>query len=166
MSLLLISDANILIDVEDGGLITEFFNLPFEFHVPDLLFADELEESHAHLLDYGLKLSELSSKSMAEAERLIQIYSQPSRYDCFALVLAKQKRCPLLTGDMRLRKAAETEQVEVKGTIWIVGELLSRKIITVKNAKIAYDKMKAKGRRLPWDKVKQQLVEFENDDRT
>jgi hypothetical protein len=41
--------------------------LPFEFHVPDLLFADELEESHAYLLDHGLKLSELSPASMVEA---------------------------------------------------------------------------------------------------
>lgn len=161
MSQLLISDANILIDIEDGGLIAEFFRLPFEFHVPDLLFADELEESHAHLLDYGLKLSELSPESMAEAERLIQIYSQPSRYDCFALVLAKQKECPLLTGDMRLRKAAEKEQVEVKGTIWIIGKLLINEIISVQDARIAYDKMKAKGRRLPWAEVEKQLAEFE-----
>jgi hypothetical protein len=160
---LLISDANILIDLEDGGLIAEFFMLPFEFYVPDLLFADELEESHGHLLEYGLKLSELSPESMAEAERLTQRYSQPSRYDCFALVLAKQKQCPLLTGDMNLRKTAEKEQVEVKGTLWIVNELLTKQIITIQNARIAYDKMKVKGRRLPWDKVKQQLHEFETD---
>jgi predicted nucleic acid-binding protein len=160
LSQLLISDANILIDVEDGDLIAEFFKLPFEFHVPDLLFVDELEESHAHLLDYGLKLSALSPESMAEAERLVKIYSQPSRYDCFALVLAKQKECPLLTGDRRLRKAAEKEQVEVKGTIWIMGELLKNKIITVQDAQIAYDKMKAKGRRLPLAEVEKQLAEI------
>jgi predicted nucleic acid-binding protein len=151
---------NILIDIEDGNLLKEFFMLPFEFHVPDLLFADELEESHAHLLDHGLKISELSPASMLEAEQLITIYPKPSRYDCFALVLAKQKQCPLLTGDKPLRTAAKQEHVDVKGTLWIMSELLSRDVITVQEAQIAYDKMKEKGRRLPWDEVKQQLAQF------
>lgn len=163
---LLISDANILIDIEDGGLIKEFFTLPFEFHVPDLLFADELEESHSHLLDHGLKLSELSSNSMAEALRLVRVYPKPSRYDCFALVLAKQMQCPLLTGDKPLRSMAKQERVDVKGTIWVMDELLSRSIITVQEAKTAYEKIKFEGRRLPWDKVKNQLALFENNDRS
>jgi hypothetical protein len=41
-----------------------------------------------------------------------------------------------------------------------MSELLSRDVITVQEAQIAYDKMKEKGRRLPWDEVKQQLAQF------
>ena len=51
---LLISDANILIDMEEGQLLTIVFKLPFEFVIPDLLFFDELEELHSHWLDYGV----------------------------------------------------------------------------------------------------------------
>jgi hypothetical protein len=36
---LLISDANILIDLEEGGLLEVFFRLPYQFSVPDILFA-------------------------------------------------------------------------------------------------------------------------------
>jgi hypothetical protein len=97
LSQLLISDANILIDLEDGGLITEVFRLPFQFKVPDMLFVDELEADHWYLLDHGLLLGELTPESMADVELLVQKYNKPSRYDCFALVLAKQERCPLLT---------------------------------------------------------------------
>jgi predicted nucleic acid-binding protein len=158
---LLISDANILIDLEDGGLIIELFKLPFQFYVPDMLFVDELEEQHSYLLDHGLQLGELTPDAMAELEQLTQRYKQPSRYDCMALVLAKRQQCPLLTGGMALRKAAIKEQVDVKGTLWVVGELLNQQIISYPTAKAAYDKMKAKGRRLPWDKVKAQLQEFE-----
>ena len=99
MSQLLISDANILIDLEDGILITELFKLPFQFQVPDLLFVDELEADHGYLLEHGLQLGELTPESMTEIESLVQRYKQPSRYDCFALALAKQEACPLLTGD-------------------------------------------------------------------
>ena len=109
MSQLLISDANILIDLEDGELITQLFSLPYQFSVPDMLFYDELEQQHSYLLDIGLQVGELSPPSMQKAEMLCQQYTQPSRYDCFALVLAKQEQCPLLTGDKNLRKAAEKE---------------------------------------------------------
>ena len=36
--LLLISDANVLIDIENGGLTGAMFSLPYQFAVPDILF--------------------------------------------------------------------------------------------------------------------------------
>jgi hypothetical protein len=161
LSQLLISDANILIDLEDGELMAELFNLPFQFQVPDMLFFDELEADHGHLLEYGLQLGELMPESMAEVEVLVNKYKQPSRYDCFALMLAKQEECPLLTGDQNLRKAAEQEDVEVKGTLWIVEAMITHQVITVAVARMAYEKMKQKGRRLPWDVAEKHLCEFE-----
>ncbi len=161
MSQLLISDANILIDLEDGELITELFKLPFQFQVPDMLFVDELEADHGYLLEYGLQFGELTSKSMAEVEVLVNKYKQPSRYDCFALMLAKQEKCPLLTGDQNLRKAAEHENIEVKGTLWIVEAMITHQVITIHAARIAYQRMKQKGRRLPWDVAENRLSELE-----
>ncbi len=40
--LLVISDANILIDIEDGNLTSVIFRLPYEIAVPDILFELEL----------------------------------------------------------------------------------------------------------------------------
>ncbi len=164
MNQLLISDANILIDLEDGDLITELFKLPFQFQVPDMLFADELEADHGYLLKHGLQLGELTPESMAEVEILVQKYKQPSRYDCFALVLAKQEDCPLLTGDQNLRKAAEQESVEVKGTLWIVEAMITHQVIGIDTARAAYARMKATGRRLPWQQAEARLSEKEVDE--
>lgn len=161
MSQLLISDANILIDLEDGDLIIELFKLPFQFQVPDMLFADELEEDHGYLLEHGLQLGELTPESISEVEALVQRYKQPSRYDCFALMLAKQEKCPLLTGDQNLRKAAEQENVEVKGTLWVVEAMIMHQVITVQTARMAYERMKQKARRLPWDIAEKRLCEIE-----
>lgn len=163
MNQLLISDANILIDLEDGDLITELFKLPYQFQVPDMLFVDELEADHGYLLEHGLQLGELTSESMAEVEALVHRYKQPSRYDCFALVLAKQEGCPLLTGDQNLRKAAEQENVEVKGTLWIVETMIVHQVISIESARIAYTKMKASGRRLPWQQAEARLSEMASD---
>lgn len=80
----LISDANVLIDMEDGQLLERMFQLPFQFKVSDMLFQDELSELHPHLLEFGLVPTELTGESMVEALRMTRLYAGPSRYDCCA----------------------------------------------------------------------------------
>lgn len=74
-----------------------------------------------------------------------------------ALALAKQEKCPLLTGDRDLKKAAELEGVFVSGTLWLVEQLVIHSLISVETAKQSYEQMKANGRRLPWDLAMQHL---------
>jgi len=66
--LLLISDANILMDIEVGDLVAPMFSLGYQFVVPDVLYYEELEEQHAHLLDMGLQTRTLSPKSVERAD--------------------------------------------------------------------------------------------------
>lgn len=159
--LLLISDANILMDVEVGELVAPMFSLGYQFAVPNILYYEELEEQHAHLLDMGLEIRMLSSSSVKRVEALSQTYTKPGRNDLFALALAEVEGCPLLTGDAALRQAAEMEQLEVKGTIWLIAEMLREKRITVTVARAALHKMKMNGRRLPWEIAEKMLDEFE-----
>lgn len=121
---LLISDANILIDLEEGEVLERMFQLPYRFSVPDILFAEELESQHGYLLEMGLSQCELTPRSLQYAAGLIAHATGVSSNDCFALALAKQQRCPLLTGDQRLRAVAEREGVVVMGTIWVVNQLV------------------------------------------
>lgn len=154
----LISDANILIDMDVGGLLESLFQLPYQLKVSDLLFHDELAHYHGHLLDLGLELQELTPDSMREAQRLTDTYRDPSRYDCFSLALAKQEGCPLLTGDKNLRKAAKKEAVIVMGTIWLVEEMVTHNIIDKTAAALAYSAMEAEGSRLPWAEARKRLA--------
>ena len=82
------------------------FSLDCQFIVPDILFTEELAELHAHVLDLGLEQKSLSSESMIATVRMAQIYKRTSRNDLFALSLAKQEHCPLLTGDKHLKETA------------------------------------------------------------
>lgn len=154
MQQVLISDANVLIDMEEGRLLKEIFELPFRFSIPDILFVEEMEKDHPNLPDIGLIIETLLPESMEHAMELIPRYKKASRNDIFALCLAKQKRCPLITGDMALRKAANAENVEVKGTVWLMDQLVARNIISREDACDAYDLMKKNGRRLPWNVIK------------
>ncbi len=159
--LLLISDANILMDVEVGDLVAPMFSLDYQFAVPDVLYYEELEEQHAHLLNMGLQTPTLSAKSVERVQTLIQIYAKPGRNDLFALALAEVEKCFLLTGDAALRQAAATEQVEVKGTVWLISEMVRKQRITVTVARGALYKMRINRRRLPWEDAERMLVALE-----
>jgi len=159
----LISDANILIDMEEGELIEKMFKLPYIFSIPDILFYEEMEEDHQHLIGLGLRLDELSGETMTYGLELTEQYRKPSRNDCFALALAKQEHCPLLTGDRDLRTAAENEAVVVMGTIWVVTQLVRHRILRVDKARLAYVKMRDAGRRLPWAIAQEKLIELERE---
>lgn len=158
---LLISDANILIDMEEGNLLPQMFQLPYSFSIPDILFYEELEQEHEHLLELGLKLDELESELVQYSLELVERYRKPSRNDCFALALAKQQQCPLLTGDKDLRTAAENEAVVVMGTVWLLTQLVIQKIITAVEARNSLTLMQDAGRRLPWRVAEENIAQAE-----
>ncbi|HJW53976.1 MAG TPA: DUF3368 domain-containing protein [Burkholderiaceae bacterium] len=155
--LLLISDANILIDIEIGGLVAPMFSLDYKFAVPDVLFYEELDGQHGYLLDMGLEAREFDEAAVARVVELARQYTRPGRNDLFALVLAAKEGCPLLTGDKDLKAAAENEKVKVRGTLWLVAEMVKAGKITVQVARNAYQQMRANGRRLPWDIAEEML---------
>lgn len=156
--LLLISDANILIDMDTGGLLASMFSMEYRFAVPDVLYVEELEAQHNGLLELGLQSVTLQDHLVAEVAALSQRYRRPGRNDLFALALAASEACPLLTGDKDLRVAAETEQIEVRGTIWLVTEMVRKRKISTQVARAAYQRMRDSGRRLPWDEAEHMLV--------
>ncbi len=128
-----------------------------------MFFEEEMVEEHAYFPGLGLQLEELSSEVMMAALTLIQKYTNPSRHDCFALALAKDKKCPLLTGDKALRRAAETEAVMVNGTLWVIEQMIHQKLITPDQARQAYQRMKDSARRLPWNLAESSLQEIETE---
>ncbi len=153
----LVSDANIFIDMEAGGILDRMFRLPETFAVPNVLFAEELEIHHAHLRESGLVVLDVREEFVREAYRLGGIYKKTSRNDLLALALAKQEQCPLLTGDAKLREAAIQENIEVHGTLWIMERLFLTRVLNTREAAHAYEKMRQDKRRLPWDQVERQL---------
>lgn len=160
--LLLVSDANILIDIDVGRLLAPMFSLDYRFVVPDVLFYEELEGQHGSLLGMGLEVHELDESMVEHVVELARRYTRPGRNDLFSLVLAAKKECPLLTGDKDLKAAAESESVKVHGTLWLVSEMVRTGKISVQVARGAYQRMRANGRRLPWDLVEKMLTTLDN----
>lgn len=154
--MLLISDSNIFIDMIVGELLGPMFQLPETFAVPDVLYEEELSEQHSELLDLGLVRLGLKGEGVEEAIQLGVICTgrdAPSHNDLIALMLAKQEKTPLLTGDRRLRKLAEEryDSIEIRGTIWLVHRLVEEGLIAPAEAVVGYENMRLGGSRLPWN---------------
>ena len=159
---LLISDTNVLIDMEVGGLLGVMFRLDLAFAVPDILFEEELKSRHPRLPGLGLGVLELTAEMIYDAMTLIvHGYRRTSRNDLLVLVLARRKGCPVLTGDAALRLACNEQGIDVHGTIWLVEQMLNGKLVDPKTAAEAYRAMREGGSRLPWCEVDRQLARFQ-----
>lgn len=149
-------DANVWMDLAAGGILEIAFQLPWEFVVTDLLWADiRYDPDPEALKGLGVKVTELSGPEVLQLAMLAARYPRPSRRDLSALVLAKSRRVGLLTGDKDLREAAAREGVECHGTLYVVRAMLERGLITPAEAKESFERMRTKARRLPWDKCAQ-----------
>ena len=159
---LLISDANILIDISVGGLLDELFRLNYEYGLPDVLFEYELQAQHPELPDMGLQILTLAAEAINDmiALRLKHHKTGVSINDCMALALARQEQCTLLTGDSALRQIALAEGEDVKGTVLLVEQMLETRLIDVERASQAYQAMKEDGSRLPWGRIDQQIKRY------
>lgn len=166
---LLISDANILIDMEAGALLETIFRLPMQFGIPDLLYYEEIEPGSPGLENMGLHIMEVSGDFVKYAENLPRQYShllparngpKPGHNDYLALALAKQESCTLLTGDANLRAVASQEHITVMGTIGLLRAMLENQLLGVNDACKALDRMKQRKRRLPRPEAEKMLGEF------
>lgn len=121
---ILVSDTSILIDLERADLLEAMFLLPFEFAVPDLLFARELVgELGDRLIQLGLRIEELTPVEVQRATIVNRQNVQLSTPDTFAFAIAESRGWGLLTGDGTLRKLATAEQLDMHGVLWVFDQL-------------------------------------------
>ena len=128
------SDTNIWIDFYEIRHPEHPFLLAHQFYLSSAAFEDELlksEELREILLRLGLNLANISEEEFVLAQTFQMNYRKLSLYDCLALAIAKLRSWTLLTGDNPLRRAAEHENVECHGVIWIYDELLLQGKISI-----------------------------------
>lgn len=154
---LIISDANIFIDLDCADITALMFQLEIDFAVPDILYATELSERHGELPGLGLQVKELAPAVIDTTTTLRNTYRRPSLNDLMALALAQHEECPLLTGDRLLREAAQAEQVEVFGLLWLMEQMYRSELLNVDQLEASYYRMLQARRRLPEVEINQQI---------
>ena len=158
MSTIVVQDANIFIDLQIGQVLDNAFQMNCVFHTTDAVL-DEVEDRLDDFADRGL----LRVKVMSGDELLdvaILKSQQPRRIsfeDCTLLKLADHLEAIVLTGDGNLRFCAESMGLEVRGTLWVLDNMVESHLISPKQAFVALNKMMSAGRRLPADECQIRL---------
>ncbi|MBM3878171.1 MAG: hypothetical protein FJ387_00365 [Verrucomicrobia bacterium] len=128
---IVIHDASVLIDLHRCGLLKTWLAGGVEAHTSDLVML-EMTQPVQELATRGLLQVEHLDVSGLLALREFQA-RQPrslSFEDCSVLSLAVRMEAALLTGDADLRQAAEAENVEVHGLLWVLDELVASAHLT------------------------------------
>ena len=119
------SDTNVWIDFA----IIDAIEIPFYLNCEYLMYRDSFESEllspvwlKKRLLDLGIRCIEIDLAEFNLVGELSLKYRKKhlSREDCVALAIAKHRNITLMTGDKRLREAAECERVKVIGTIGVL----------------------------------------------
>jgi predicted nucleic acid-binding protein len=122
---IVVSDASVLMDLAKVRLIEAILALPFDFVIPDVIFAQELLDLGTYvsrdLIRLGFRIGALGGDDTGRALAYFREHRrQLSLNDCFALRFAEVHGGILMTGDANLRKIADASGVEVHGTLWAV----------------------------------------------
>ena len=126
--MLLISDANIFIDLEKIGLLIEFSKLDIEISTSDFVF-NELNPKQQMLVEslaidvYKLDSDELITFFM-EYKSLGQVKISPQDYSIY--YFAKKYKASLLSNDKALRKFSTKNSVDVKGIFYILDLIIEQ----------------------------------------
>jgi predicted nucleic acid-binding protein len=136
--IVVVNDANILIDLVKLGLEPHFFSLDMDFHTTNLILEELAEDQQVairpfihdkRLTVYACTIDDLLTIRYLEAEK-----PALSTQDCSALWLAQRYRSLLLTSDNKLRKMAKTLELDVHGHLWVFDKLVDAGSLSVEEA--------------------------------
>lgn len=128
MKRVVVNDASVVIDLIDLDLLSNFFTLPFDVHLPYVIYESELYEWQQrrleHFIDAGDMILEHLSQDEVEAVYILQ-KAKPklSDKDIAAFLITKRLNATLLTSDQILAKYTRSENHRANGMLWIFDQM-------------------------------------------
>ena len=157
---IVVNDTNILLDLISIDLFYAFFQLNLEFHTNDLILneitdPDQKAIIEAIVTDNKLIVAETTREDITEIVSLM--IRNLSFEDCSIWYYTRKINGILLTGDARLRRSVEEDNIEVRGILFIFDELVKHGIIEKAEAAIKLDELDQINNRLPKQEIEKRL---------
>ena len=157
----LVTDTNIWIDLQNGGILEKLFLLPFHFIAPDFAITEYSTVDWKELDKLGVEFCEIAPEEIQKIVFLKSMHPGLSVVDLSALLLAEERKAVLITGDKNLRILAVERKNNCHGVLWILDILVAHQIINGKTAASAMAAMIQKGARLPEKDCNQRLENWQ-----
>ena len=110
--------------------------------------------------DGKIQILTSDSNDILEIAKLTAKSSGLSVQDCSVWYFCMKFNALMLTGDKKLRKEAESNNIKVRGILFIFDELLLQKILNFDQAISALEQLKSINNRLPFDEINIRLIEW------
>lgn len=163
---LVISDTNIFLDLISVNMLEAFFSLPCAFSTTDFVMNEIIKTEQRKAIGKYVDTTKLQVVSF-DAEDLLkiaEIHSQntnnASFTDCSVWYHAKKTGGRLLTGDSKLRKVAENNDLKVSGILYIFDNLIEYGIIPEYIAADLLEALIQINMRLPKDECSKRIAQW------
>lgn len=162
---IVLSDANVLIDLCNISLLDEFFKLDFEFHTTEQVLNEiKNPEQKQQIEKYVNNILQVKTLTGIDILQVAQLFgenvSNLSYVDCEAWYLSKQNNFTLLTGDKNLRNQAKRDNVDVRGILFLFDKMIEQNCITKLFAHAKLLQLYKCNIRLPKNEIEKRLTDW------
>ena len=157
--MLLISDANIFIDLEKMGLLKYFDCLGMEIATSDFVYNELNQEQQTMVSSLKVEIYSMDSDELLafinafQSENLKKISLQD--YSIFHY--AKKHQGEVLSNDKRLRIYAAKKAISVKGLFYILDEMVTQQLVTPNIMTNKLLLLKEINKRVPSDEIDKRI---------
>lgn len=125
--MILLSDANIFLDLEYIGLLEDVMALPDIICTEYMLFRDEIRRPpnlRSRLNSLGLRIVQATDEEFALSLQIQTQVRQLSPYDCIMYAVAKTRNYTLITSDKKLRQTSQSAGIETHGLLFLIDKCI------------------------------------------
>jgi predicted nucleic acid-binding protein len=153
-----VTDVSVFFDLFEIQVLPEFFALDWKIHTTDFVYNEILQADQKEVFEVferskRLKILRFTSEEEMQVRNFKTKLSIRSLADKTILWKALQLEATLLTCDRKLRREAEDHAIEVRGSIWVIEQLVENGIINSTRGISLLENLKMTNNRLPIDLI-------------
>jgi len=161
--MLLISDANIFIDLAKTDLLKYFDKLGIAIATSDFVYNELNEEQKSIVTQLRIEIYTMDSNELLKFfnEFTTQNLKKLSSQDYSIFYYAKKYDGEVLSNDKRLRKYAKKKAIIVKGLFFVLDEMVEQECVTPRTMVEKLLHLKEINKRLPVDEIEKRIKLWE-----
>lgn len=150
-----IQDANIMIDLIKTGLFDYCLALDYLFSttniILDELYDNQIDVIRPHIASGKFTIIEITEDEITEIKKMSLEETRLSEQDWSAIFYAHKKQAFILSGDRRLRQVAEAKGLTTYGILWILDQIVDKRILMPEEVCSFLKELMLINNRLPWE---------------
>jgi predicted nucleic acid-binding protein len=159
---LIITDTNVLFDVIKIGALPEFFSLDFDicttvFVIDEIKSSPQREQVETFIRSKQFTVFEFTGEDIEDIINFETGRDLKRFTDKSVIWKSLELKCPMLTGDKKMREVAEKLGLEVYGSIWVIDELIRSDLISSDKAIVLFEQLLVTNSWLPRNEIEKRI---------